>query len=101
MLRFSDIRIQCLFTEMAPRILCEVVPLSEIAFTIHDVMALRKYLMADNFIATLPPLSPTRDRKRSERKMDLPIGSMPLIPLKSIFLCQGNVGKDFCSSAFG
>ena len=62
MLKLSDIRIQYLFTEMAPRILCEVVPLSEIAFTIDDVMALRKYLMADNFIATtfsnLRPLGP-------------------------------------------
>ena len=55
MLKFSDIRIQYLVTEMAPRILCEVVPLSEIALTIHDVMALRKYLMADNFIASTSP----------------------------------------------
>ena len=37
---------------MDPRILCEIVPLLDIAFAIHDVVALWKYLMPDSFIAT-------------------------------------------------
>ena len=81
-----------MITELNPRILCKVVPLSNIAFTIHDVVALGKYLMADNIIATtIPDLRP---EERPEVMNEFSAKAYALIPIESIIISFGGyVGK--------
>ena len=78
---------------MDTRFLCVLVPLLNIAFTVHDVMALWKYLMADNIIATSFS-DPETDESSAKVYALIPIEKY------NIFF-EGNVGRDFCSSAFG